>query len=302
MVVSGLLSNLFRMIIIKVQGGLGNQLLQYSFGRLLTVLYKKEVAYDLSFFENETKYTKRPYLLDKFATVVRVASREEIEKTKYPYGLFSKAIDFIWRGLNKYFIKKYYVGYTQGLLPMLEKKDNYYIEGFWQSYKYYEKVLETLSEEISLQDTTHLESVTKKINLDSLASVAVHVRRGDYLTAGDSVEVLRIDYYKDAVTHVKRYIENPKFYLFSDDIDWVKKEMGHLFDNAYYVSSEGFSECEEFILIKTCSHAIIANSTFSWFSSLLTNKNTKIVVYPKDWKNSYLQGDSNICPPTWHRV
>jgi hypothetical protein len=82
------------MIIIKVQGGLGNQLLQYSIGYVIAKNFGKVVAYDLSFFDTENKYTKRPYLLDKFALDVRVATKEEIEKTKFPYGKLSKMYDF----------------------------------------------------------------------------------------------------------------------------------------------------------------------------------------------------------------
>ena len=76
------------MIIVKVQGGLGNQLLQYSIGRIIATRFHKDVAYDLSFFDQDTKYTKRPYLLDLFKVTVRKATKEEIENTRYPYGSF----------------------------------------------------------------------------------------------------------------------------------------------------------------------------------------------------------------------
>ena len=158
-----------------------------------------------------------------------------------------------------------------------------------------------LSKEVSLKDGENIKSLEERIS-GELFSVAVHIRRGDYLNLGAGAKVLGVDYYKDAVSCIKSNIQTPKYYIFSDDIEWVKKEMGDLFTDVYYVSSEGFSECEEFVLMKACTHAITANSTFSWFSVLLTNKDTKIVIYPKDWKNPYLQGDTNICPPNWLSV
>lgn len=290
------------MIIIKVQGGLGNQLLQYSIGHAIATLYNKEVAYDLSFFEGETKYTKRPYLLDKFKVDVRKATTLEIEETRYPRGFFSKGYALITRILNKYFFKTYYIGYNKDFFALVSKKQSLYLEGFWQSYKYYEKILEKLSCNISLKDTTVVETFKRDVSFGSTKSVSVHIRRGDYLNKGVHIQVLSQEYYKNAVAIIEKEIETPTYYIFSDDIAWVKEEMGSLFKKVVYVSACGLTDYEEFSIMKECNHAIIANSTFSWFSTLLTNRHNKIVVYSKDWKNSFLNNDNNICPQEWKGI
>lgn len=287
------------MIIIKVQGGLGNQLLQYSFGRVLTLRYGKEVKYDLSFFENETKYTKRPYLLNLFTVLVPVATKEEIEKVRYPHGTVSRGSSFVYRVLNKYLFKKYYIGYDKDLIPALQKKDNCYLEGFWQSYLYYKESTPELSKEIALKDQDKLEIFKRESGFNEKESVSVHVRRGDLLAVGGGLSTLDRGYYTLASEYFSCHLESCSYYVFSDDSEWVKEKLGDLFVGAVYVSDCHLSDWEEFILMKDCKHAIIANSTFSWFAALLSDSNTKLVCYPKDWKNIYLNNEKNLCPKEW---
>lgn len=295
------------MIIIKVQGGLGNQLLQYSIGRVIAEKFNKDVAYDLSFFEQDSKYTKRPYLLDKFTTDVRVATETEILKARYPYGVFSKVFSLVGRFLNKYFFKKYYIAYDKNFFSRVQKNDNLYLEGFWQGYRYYEDYLPLLSSEITLKDSVSLEKIAKfkqYLSFDSKVSVSVHIRRGDFLNKNAGTKVVLPEYYEQAVPLLENKIPTPTYYVFSDDINWVKEEMGHLFNDVIYVSSlsvqdETLTDYEEFILMKECRHAILSNSTFCWFATLLTNSPSKVVFYPNDWKNVFLNKDKNICPQGW---
>ena len=142
------------MIIIKVQGGLGNQLLQYSIGQVIALRYNKEVAYDVRFFESETQYTKRPYLLNFFNTHVRIATEQEIQNVRYPFGNLSEILEKVTRASNKFIFKKYYIGYREDFFAYVAKSDSLYLEGYWQSYQYFEGYLEKLSEDISLKDTT----------------------------------------------------------------------------------------------------------------------------------------------------
>jgi hypothetical protein len=291
------------MFIIKLQGGIGNQVLQYSFGRMLEILYKKSVAYDLSFFETETKYTKRPYLLDMFKTKLRVATKSEIEHVRYPYGVISHALEFMYKVLNKLFFKKYYIGYDKELLPRLARKEAMYLEGFWQSYVYYTPILGVLREEIVL--VKECDKVKElRLAMGASESVAVHIRRGDYATAGLTIEK---SYYVHAVDYMNQHLTNPRYYIFSDDVEWVKSSMGDLFGDCMYISDvlkhpcddSSLRDCEEFALMIQAKYAIIANSTFSWWAALLATNSSKIVVRPKDWKNVYLENDANLCPKEW---
>lgn len=292
------------MIIIKIQGGLGNQLLQYSIGRIIEMRHKKEVAYDLSFFDfgKESKYTKRPYVLDLFAISVRRATKEEILETRYPYSNFSRVISLIRRIINKYIFKKYYIGYQKDFFPMVSKHKNLYLEGYWQSYLYYEKDKELVSSSVVLKNSDGLDRWKKENNFDSISSVFVHIRRGDYLAKGSGISSLSKEYYKKAVNVIEQKVSSPVYYIFSDDILWVKENMGEIFNKAIYVSALSFSDHEEFSLMKSSKHGIIANSTFSFFAAFFSDHKNGVVIYPKDWKNIYLQGDNVICPPYWNAV
>ena len=293
------------MIIIKIQGGLGNQLLQYSIGYCIAKDLQKEVAYDVSFFEENTKYTRRPYLLDKFTIDVRIATKDEIQKVKYPYGKLSEYYTLFKKALNKYYFKKYYIGYDKNFFAHVAKHDSLYLEGFWQSYKYYENNLIELSKRISLRDTSVIDTAKNELSFNTKLPVLVHIRRGDFVGEGNSNQALSVEYYKKAVDAFEKKVSRHTYYIFSDDITWVKQELGHLFRdsiNSVFVSTLGMKDYEEFSLMKDCQHAILSNSTFCWFSTLLTNSQDKIVIYPRDWKNPYLNDDPDICPAQWQGV
>jgi hypothetical protein len=288
------------MIIIKVQGGLGNQLIQYCFGNVLATQYGKEVAYDLSFFDSSTKYTKRPYVLDLFAITVRVATEEEVSTVRYPF-FFSKTLEYLKKLITKFFLRNYDISYTPGLIETIVKSDSLYLQGYWQSYRYYLSYIEELNSSIALKDMSQVEKVYKGLIASSSSRelVSVHIRRGDYLSHGGTDMTLPTEYYKNAVHSVRESVKDPLFVVFSDDNAWVKQEMGDLFNGAVYAESFHLKDEEEFMLMKLCNHAIIANSTFSWLAALLGDRNTKTVVYSTDWKNPFLNGGEDICPPHW---
>jgi hypothetical protein len=187
-------------------------------------------------------------------------------------------------------------------LEEVKAKETLYLEGFWQSFEYYKNSLKMLSDEISLKDESNLKSAIEKISFHQKESVAVHIRRGDYLSAGAGISVLSKEYYVSAVNLIKTRVTKPVYFIFSDDIAWVKEEMGHLFEDVVYAPDLHLSDYEEFSLMKECKHAIIANSTFSWFSVLLTDREDKVVIYSNDWKNEYLNGDNCICPKHWTSI
>ena len=128
------------------------------------------------------------------------------------------------------------------------------------------------------------------------------MRRGDFLKKNAGAKSLDVDYYGKAIPLLEASVPNPTYFVFSDDIEWVKNEMGGLFKDVVYASSYGLKDYEEFTLMKECHHAVLSNSTFAWYSTLLTNNPAKVVIYSTDWKNPYLNGDSNICPSSWKGI
>ena len=288
------------MIIIKMQGGLGNQMLQYSIGKIISLKYPgKKVLFDMTFYQDPGVYTKRPYMLDKFTTSVVSATTDEIEKTRYPYGFFSKVGVSLYKVVNRFFIKKYYVGYDASFLKRVASKDNMYLEGYWQSFSYYKEYIRELRNDFTLLDESNVNRARKDSGFETCASVAVHVRRGDYVSQGPNSLALGKDYYIKAADFFNRELPGARYYIFSDDVEWVKQELGHLFKNAVYVNSYNLKDFEEFFFMSKCDHAIIANSTFSWLAAVLSYSLEKKVTYPKIWNNSLLKIDENLCPKDW---
>jgi hypothetical protein len=291
------------MIVIKLQGGLGNQLFQYGLGRLLELLYKKDVAYDLSFFEGGHSFTKRAYALNQFNVHVRIATRQEIKKAKYPYGVIS----YFWywgkKAINKFFIKKYMIGYDTYLLERLKHMEKGYLGGYWQTYKYIYPILTELKKEIALKGDTSAAFNLLQEKIKSTESIAVHIRRGDYVKGGKDLGVLAGDYYKEAIAYIEQHTNHPTFFIFSDDIEWVKSELQHVFTDAVFVSDANIkSSEEEFMLMSKCKHVIAANSSYSWWAAMLNQNEKKIVIAPKKWNNAYLNHEENLCPPDWIRL
>lgn len=287
------------MIIIKVQGGLGNQLLQYSMGQVIAREFDKEVLYDVSFFEDNHKYTKRFYLLDKFTIDPSFASREQVNAVRYPYGSLSKALSLVYRACNRYFFDKYYVGYDKGFLPLMQGKKDAYVEGFWQGAPYYKPHQDFLNKAITLKQNERVEAFKRRHDFSRKTSVSVHIRRGDFANPGAGTKTIPKSYYERAVEVVEEKIENPTYFIFSDDVEWVKQELGFLFKQVVYVSGGDLSDYEEFALLKDCNHAILSNSTFCWFATILSDSKEKVATYPKDWQNKYLNKSTDICPDHW---
>lgn len=291
------------MIIIKLQGGLGNQLFQYALGRTIEKKYKKEVAYDLSFFNNQQKLTPRTYCLDKYNTKLRIASGGEISKTKYAFGIFSKISYFIKKALNKFFFKKYHISYESDFLESLKDNNSLYLEGYWQSFRYVEPCIEELGKEITLKDaTSHLfEDIVEKILKSE--SVAIHIRRGDYLKTGGDLATLDISYYERANNFVSQKLKNIQYYIFTDDVIWAKENLQFLGkENIVFVSDIGLNDYEELLLITKCKSVFIANSSYSWWGAVLNSNENAIIVCPKDWRNKLLKNDDNLCPKEWIRM
>lgn len=278
------------MIIIKLQGGLGNQLFQYALGRTLEKVYKKDVKYDLSFYTNNKKFTPRSYFLDKFNTKVKIASDVEIKNTR---PLFAYTIKKL---LNKLFYKKYHIAYESGFLESIKGKDSIYLEGYWHSYRYVEPCLNNLKMEIILID----DKVSGTLKGES---IAVHIRRGDYLNKSGNLNILDTSYYKEAVGVILKKVENPHYYIFTDDTAWVKANISFFKKGEItYVSEFGLEDYEEFSLMTQCKNVIIANSSFSWWGAMLNQNKEGTIICPKDWKNIYLKNDENLCPKEWIRV
>ena len=281
------------MIIVKLSGGLGNQMFQYAFARKLGMLKKEDVKLDISGYENDIL---RKYALTPFNISLQPANTEELRQIKNPYGIYSRII----RLISKKIFRQFYIGWK----PKVLLSRNKYFDGFWQSYRYFENINKIVIEELALiipLEDAHADLVKKLTETDS---VSLHVRRSDYITDKTTKkyhDICSLDYYKSAIEIMAKNISSPKFFIFSDDINWVKENLKVPYPTEY-ISGTGLTETEELIAMSKCQHNIIANSTFSWWGAWLNQNPNKIVISPRKWNNRYPKEYLDLLPTNWLKL
>lgn len=274
------------MIVIRFQGGLGNQLFQYALYKEFEFLGKK-VAADLQWFRENPE--KRKYeLQDVFGINVCEADRKiEFMNSRdikgEAYRIFQKYV----RGFRRLEEKK-----IHGVEHVL-KLNNGYLDGYWQNTVYFKDVINTLAKELCFCGLYNAKEIEMLNWILDCNSVSVHIRLGDYLADENYnfySNICTYEYYRGAIDFLKGIISKPIFFVFSDDIAGARKYLGDE-DNFIYVdvSKEAFRDMR---LMSCCKHNIIANSTFSWWAAFLNKNDKKIIVAPEKWNSSM---DINPC-------
>lgn len=269
------------MVIVKLNSGLGNQLFQYAFGRRLAYELNVPLKLDISWF---IQNSSRKYYLKYFNIIENFASKNEIDTIKQTSYLKEQNHQFMPNFLN---------------VP-----PNVYVEGYWQSEKYFKAIEEIIRKEFSLR--YHQNEANQKMaeKIKDCQAVSLHIRRGDYLYSPQHY-VCSIDYYYKAVNQITANLQSPHFFIFSDDWQWVQTNF-KLSYPVTYVTLNNEEHCyEDLRLISLCKYHITANSTFSWWGSWLSDNPNKVVITPKHWlKNDYLFPEwyNHLLPLTWYKL
>lgn len=178
--------------------------------------------------------------------------------------------------------------------------NNIYLDGYWGNEKYFTPIENIIRTEftVRLPPSGMNEMYLKKIR--SANSVAIHVRRGDYLTNKETNAfhgVCSIAYYQQAILQLSAKLSDPYFFIFSDDMPWVKENLViNQFPVDYIEHNSNFAY-EDLRLMYSCRHNIIANSSFSWWGAWLNNHPGKIVIAPEKWNN--IPGNKTELPDQW---
>ena len=299
------------MIIVKLNGGLGNQLFQYATGRYLAEKNSTALKLDVSGYETD-KFRK--YDLHCFNIKEQIASGEEIGTFKQKGKIsFSRFISKIQSRLEKKSSVTFKVNHNKTIVKdwkfsfdpsVLEARGNIYIEGYWQSEKYFLPIRNILLEEIVVkyeQDAINKEFAR---NIQNTESVSIHFRRGDYVhnpSTSNYHGLCSYDYYMKAVDQIAQKMSNCHFYLFSDDHTWVNENIKLQYPVTMVDHNDDDTSYEDLRLMSLCKHNIIANSSFSWWGAWLNRNPDKIVIAPVRWfanesRNSQIK---DLIPETW---
>lgn len=273
------------MIIINLIGGVGNQLFQYATAKAIAINCGFDLKIDISDFEN---YHTENYELYNFNIKEKFATMCEIE-TLLKH--------------RKVFKKYYYKEKKSKFMPQILKlKNSAYLEGYFQTEKYFYNIKDIIKKEFTFKNNDFLINKDVLNEIQNENSVSINLRGNDYINDKEIAKYFNVctkKYYDNAISYINKKMENPKFYIFSDDMNYAKE---------FFKSKKDFKIIEtanwqeDFYFMQNCKSNIIANSSFSWWCAWLNNNPEKIVVAPKKWNNNPNMAQKNIVPNDWIKI
>ncbi len=290
------------MIIVRLIGGLGNQMFQYALGRQLAVKNNTTLKLDIQAFKD---YKLRNYDLDCFNILENIATPDDLSGVIPPsdrlINKIGKHMNVRLKGIQRIqYIKEQAFSFQQEILDL---KDNVYLDGYWQSEKYFFDIKNIILKDFTVKNSPDPvnESIMKEIT--ECESVNIHIRRGDYVSNPITNQYhgfLGLEYYQKAIRLILEKVGSPHFFVFSDDPEWASENIETDFPITY-IKHNGDKNYEDLRLMSTCKHHIIANSSFSWWGSWLSRNEDKIVIAPKKWFNAALD-TKDISLDSWHKI
>lgn len=288
------------MIITKLLGGLGNQMFQYATGRSLALANGCELKLDTSAFDRHVIHSG--YALGTFNIAADIASFTEIGKLAGSTHKIPRMIRHKLGIQGKSYFREKGFDFDPALL---ELRAPVYIEGYWQSHKYFEKFADPIRAELTPNRPLQGKNLQLATSISQKNSVSVHVRRGDYVSNPVASSVhgfVGLAYYKLALDRISREIDSPHFFVFSDDLPWAREHLEFLGDTTFVDHNSGPAAYEDMRLMSLCKHHVMANSSFSWWAAWLGWVPGKKVFYPANWFSSKLHNVSSLNPPAWIRI
>lgn len=294
------------MILVRLNGGLGNQLFQYAAGFSLAKKNCDELKIDVSAFDDSCrgKDTRRSADILQFSIAAPIANRFEVEGLRNSWGALSRIARFVRQRI----FKRYYSDWHPEILSL---NGDVYLDGYFQCENYFSDYLDLIVREFSLLAELEAQIAPLRQKIDSLHNpVSLHVRRGDYVS-DPKIRALHnictVNYYEKALAQMREKVGSYDLVVFSDDVPWVRENL-KLGADVLYVSDQNIpsgqplSAPQELTLMAHCRHHVISNSTFSWWGAYLNRRADKIVIAPGLWNRSRIDSHKNILPELWLRI
>ncbi|MBQ8250779.1 MAG: alpha-1,2-fucosyltransferase [Alphaproteobacteria bacterium] len=258
-------------VVVNLYGGLGNNMFQYA------------TAFSYAKKHNKILKVRRttPRIFNSFLIPENIILEEN---PKYQKAFFER-------------------GSKQNFEQVMGDDSFQYLDGYFQNEAFFKEYREDILNEFKLKK--ELNSVNKNLakKMNETNSVAVHIRRGDYLRHFKN-DVLSNHYYLLAMDYIASKVDNPFFYIFSDDVKWVKNNLKVKYNHMVVENNRRGDAVFDMYLMSLCKHNIIANSTFSWWGAWLNQNKDKIVIAPRVWlsrKKAY-EDTKNVIPNNWIRI
>jgi len=252
-------------VIVKLQGGLGNQMFQYAFGKYISKKTDRKLILDTSFLDNKNRgenFVYRDYDLDIFDIDVDL-----VKEFTEPCQVFKENYDLVHE-VDYLLIER--------ILNSFEK--NIYLDGYWASPEYFNHI------EFKFKNNVlkHSEELLKRIRNNN--SVMINIRRCDF-TKNDFHATYGKEYVLKGIKNLNMMnLNNLKYFIFSDDIKWCEENLIDIPNSEIiYHEHKGEKFSNYLVLMSECKYFIIPNSTFAWWSAYISKSKNKKVLYPEIW-------------------
>jgi len=298
------------MVIVRLWGGLGNQLFQYAAGLDVARKLKTELIIDPTQCLLDAN---RPYELHRLKISGRLwtdAERtwcEKMVRLSRPIEKKTRTTAAIAKRLAQATVARnfsYVEDAKRGFQPeVLEHRDHIYLAGTWANEKYFSAITETIRNEFAFIEPPDDENQRMLARITDCNVISVHVRRGDYISVPEHARrygQCSFDYYQTAFEFLRSRVNDPTVFVFSDDPEWSKENLKFPCPTIFVSHNTGNRNHEDLRLMSACRHFIVANSTFSWWGAWLGRTEGKIVVAPKRWTIDPTLSDP--VPDHWTRL
>jgi hypothetical protein len=285
-------------VITHLCGGLGNQLFQFAAGRALAARLDRPLFVDASDYP---RFPLRTFELDHFRAPVRHAPRRYrwfLRAGRTPLAAILPA------GLRVLRIREQ----THAFQPWPDVPASLpaFLSGYWQSERYFAEIAATVREDFQVATPATGRNAALLAEIAACDSVAVHVRRGDYVSVPAAAAfhgLCGLDYYEAAFERIEAAVSRPRYFVFSDDLPWARGHLRFRHPAVFVDHNATAPPCEDLRLMAACRHFVIANSSFSWWGAWLSRQPEadKLVIAPRRW---FLVPDANLdrTPPSWVRL
>ncbi len=297
------------MVIVKLMGGLGNQMFQYAFGRSLSIRHNTTLKLDCSFLLDRTPRphtTFRDYDLSILNIKEQFASSEEtasfVSYRPSPLQQICKIVRLQFQ--KRYHIKEIFLK----LYGNLNKLDgDIYLDGYWQSESFFKDINSIIRQEFTFKEPMERKANELAQKIISVNAVSINIRRGDYVSDPEMRSLHDVcggDYYLAAINKMASMTAQPVFFVFSDDGAWCQENLKIKYPFFIVDHTCAGKKFKDYLKLTTlCKHHIIPNSTFAWWGAWLNPSEEKIVIAPKRWFGGrWMFLGRNTVPPEWIKL
>jgi hypothetical protein len=300
----GRLSGGKTMVAVKLIGGLGNQMFQYATGFRLARALRTDLVLNTTAFEQHYKLHR--YGLHHFSIQATIADQRlarelaafespDVGRRRSPW--YARIL-----GARRKRIECYHESGFAMDEKVLGLSGDVYLIGYWQSEKYFADVADELVRQFAVHSAPTGENADLARMIDSTNSVAVHIRRGDYVSNATTNQVhgtCTPQYYARCMDAIERHEPDCVFFVFSDDPAWCAEHFSGR-QRVRIVSHNGSDRnVEDLRLMSRCKHNIIANSSFSWWGAWLNRNPAKRVFAPRRWFQVEDRDTRDLLPKSW---